>query len=162
MNRPRVLVADDHLELATALAESLEAEGFHATALGDPVQALEAVQRGAHEGLVTDLRMPLHDGLELLAASRAAAPEAPVIVVTAYSDVESAIEAIRRGAYHYLTKPFRVGELALFLRRALEEVGVRRQTRSVCVIRSRRAPGSTANCAARWLAISCTNESSET
>ena len=69
--------------------------------------------------------MPGLDGLELLALSRRLNPARPVIVATAFSDVASAIECIRQGAYHYLTKPFTVDELALFLRRALEEARLR-------------------------------------
>ena len=131
MTRPRVLIADDHQDLATAVAEGLGTEGFEATAVCEPEAALEAVRAGHHDALVTDLRMPGHDGFELLAASRAAAPEAPVIIMTAFSAIDSAIEAIRRGAYHYLTKPFRVAELALFLRRALDEGKVRRESRAM-------------------------------
>jgi len=131
VTRPRVLIADDHQDLATAVAEGLGTEGFEATAVCEPEAALEAVRAGHHDALVTDLRMPGHDGFELLAASRAAAPEAPVIIMTAFSAIDSAIEAIRRGAYHYLTKPFRVAELALFLRRALDEGKVRRESRAM-------------------------------
>lgn len=69
--------------------------------------------------------MPRPDGLELLTLSRRLNPSRPVIVATAFSDVASAIECIRQGAYHYLTKPFTVDELALFLRRALEEARLR-------------------------------------
>jgi two-component system response regulator HydG len=75
--------------------------------------------------------MPEIDGLELLKISRAAAPARPVIVMTAYSAVESAIESIRQGAFHYLTKPFKLDELALFLNRALEDSQMRRETASL-------------------------------
>jgi two-component system response regulator HydG len=67
------------------------------------------------------------DGLALLAASRKLAPARPVIVMTAFSALETAIESIRQGAYHYLTKPFKVDELALFLGRALDESALRRE-----------------------------------
>src|SRR5262249_46092040 len=79
------------------------------------------------DALVTDLRMPGSDGLDLLASSRKVAPERPVIVMTAYSAVDTAIESIRRGAYHYLTKPFLVDELRLFLGRAIDEARLRRE-----------------------------------
>ena len=67
----------------------------------------------------------------LLAISRRFAPERPVIVMTAYGAIETAVDAIRRGAYHYLTKPFAIDELALFLGRALEDAGVRREARAL-------------------------------
>jgi two-component system response regulator HydG len=75
--------------------------------------------------------MPAVDGMGLLARSRAAAPERPVIVMTAYAAVETAIEAIRQGAYHYLTKPFLVDELALFVDRAIGEARLRREARTL-------------------------------
>ena len=65
------------------------------------------------------------DGLALLAASRRQAPQRPVIVMTAYGAIDTAVESIRHGAYHYLTKPFKLDELVIFLRRALDEVSVR-------------------------------------
>ncbi|MGV3620801.1 MAG: sigma-54-dependent transcriptional regulator [Archangium sp.] len=126
-----VLVVDDKREMASALADELRELGFDARALTDASAALKEVERGAHDALVTDLRMPGHDGFELLAASRAAAPEAPVIIMTAFSAIESAVDAIRRGAYHYLTKPFGAGELALFLQRGLDEAKVRRESRAL-------------------------------
>ncbi|MFZ5445172.1 MAG: sigma-54-dependent transcriptional regulator [Myxococcota bacterium] len=129
--KPRVLIVDDKAELAASIADELREQGFNATPLSDPDEALALVREGRHDALVTDLRMPGHDGLELLAASRSAAPEAPVFIMTAFSAVDSAIEAIRRGAYHYLTKPFSVGELALFLTRALDEAKVRRESRAL-------------------------------
>ncbi len=77
--------------------------------------------------LVTDLRMPEVDGLGLLAISRREVPERPVVVMTAFSAIDSAIESIRQGAYHYLTKPFKVEELGLFLERALGEARLRKE-----------------------------------
>jgi len=127
----RVLVVDDKAEMASAIADGLADAGYEALAVSDPKEALARIGKGEHDALVTDLRIPVHDGFELLAASRAAAPESPVIIMTAFSAIDSAVEAIRRGAYHYLTKPFSVNELALFLGRALDEVRVRRESRAV-------------------------------
>src|SRR5262249_18525605 len=67
----------------------------------------------------------------LLETSKRVAPDRPVIIMTAYSAVDSAIDSIRRGAYHYLTKPFKVDELALFLSRALDEAHLRREATSL-------------------------------
>jgi two-component system response regulator HydG len=124
---PRVLVVDDKLELAETLAEGLHDRGYQATALASGVEALQRLSSERVDALVTDLRMPDLGGLELVAASREAAPERPVIVMTAYGAIDSAVECVRRGAYHYLTKPFAVEELAIFLGRALDEVRVRRE-----------------------------------
>ena len=126
-SRPRVLVVDDNFEMARTLAESLCDHGFDAQAIGSGASASDRLKSDHVDALVTDLRMPKIDGLDLLSLSRSLAPERPVIVMTAFSAIDSAVESIRRGAYHYLTKPFKVDELVLFLRRALDESGIRRE-----------------------------------
>ena len=125
--KPRVLIVDDNVEMARMISEQLEDHGYEAVPLGAGRRALEWMTQHGCDALVTDLRMTGVDGLALLAASRAQAPERPVIIMTAYSAVDSAVECIRQGAYHYLTKPFKLDELAIFLRRALDEVRVRRE-----------------------------------
>jgi two-component system response regulator HydG len=124
--RARILLVDDDRSLAETLADELGTDGFDVTFVTSSDEAARALD-GDFDALVTDLRMPGLDGLELLARSRQVAPERPVIVMTAFSAVDSAIESIRRGAYHYLTKPFKVDELALFLSRALDEARLRRE-----------------------------------
>ncbi|HEY8088292.1 MAG TPA: sigma-54 dependent transcriptional regulator [Polyangiaceae bacterium] len=129
--RPRVLVVDDHMEMAETLAEGLTDRGFDAVPCGSSAEALRLLETEGIDALVTDLRMPEVDGLGLLARSRALAPERPVLVMTAYGAIETAVGAIRQGAYHYMTKPFTTDELALFLERALDEARVRREARSL-------------------------------
>jgi two-component system response regulator HydG len=115
-----VLIVDDHLSLAETLADGLAECGYEAIALSSSQEA--AARLAAHESfdaLITDLRMPGLDGLELLKISLAAAPDRPVIVMTAFSAVDSVVESLRQGAFHCLSKPFRLEELVLFLNRAL-------------------------------------------
>lgn len=128
---PRVLVVDDRADMAEMVADGLAEHGFDARAIPTVPEAIAQLTLGTHDALVTDLRIPGSDGLELLALSRSAAPESPVIVMTAFSGVDTAVESIRRGAYHYLTKPFKVEELVLFLRRALDESALRRETKAL-------------------------------
>jgi two-component system response regulator HydG len=125
--KPRVLVVDDNLEMARTLAESLCDRDYAAVALGSGPAAADYLRTEKVDALVTDLRMPSVDGLDLLALSRNLAPERPVLIMTAFSAVDTAIESIRQGAYHYLTKPFKAEELVLFLRRALDESQIRRE-----------------------------------
>ncbi|HWZ93284.1 MAG TPA: sigma-54 dependent transcriptional regulator, partial [Polyangiaceae bacterium] len=129
--RPRILIVDDHLSMAETVADSLGENGFDAVALASSREAARRLSDEPFDALVTDLRMPELDGLELLKISRAAAPSRPVIVMTAYSAVESAIESIRQGAFHYLTKPFKFDELVLFLNRALEDSRLRYEAASL-------------------------------
>ncbi|MEO6603451.1 MAG: sigma-54 dependent transcriptional regulator [Polyangiaceae bacterium] len=129
--RPRILVVDDHLSMAETVADGLAEQGYDSLALASSKEAAKKLTEEAFDALVTDLRMPGIDGLELLKISLAADPSRPVIVMTAYSAVESAIESIRQGAFHYLTKPFKVDELVLFLDRALEDSRLRREATSL-------------------------------
>ncbi len=125
----RVLVVDDHLEMAEMVAESLADAGFEAEALASGSAALERLEAGGIDALVTDLRMDRVSGLDLLAASKRDSPQRPVVVMTAYGAIDTAVESIRQGAYHYLTKPFQPEELVIFLRRALEEANLQQEAR---------------------------------
>ena len=124
----RVFVVDDDRALAETLSDGLADRGYDAVAIASSAEAARRLGVEDVDALVTDLRMPGVDGLGLLELSRRTAPERPVIVMTAYSAVDTAVESIRQGAYHYLTKPFKVDELALFLDRALEDARLRRET----------------------------------
>ena len=123
--KPRVIVVDDRYEMAETLADGLLDHGYDAVAVTSSRRALEQLGSERIDALITDLRMPEVDGLELLTESKRLAPARPVIVMTAFGAIDSAIESIRRGAYHYLTKPFKLEELLLFLSRALDESRVR-------------------------------------
>lgn len=127
----RILVADDNLEMARSVADGLRDRGYLATPVGSGREALDRLMRDPFDALITDLRMPEVDGLTLIASSRRLDPNRPVIAMTAYSAVDIALESLRQGAYHYLTKPFKSEELAIFLGRALNEVRLRQVARSL-------------------------------
>lgn len=127
----RILVVDDQMSMAETLADGLAERGYETVPLASSRQAAELLERDRFDVLITDLRMPALDGLGLLAISRKTDPARPVIVMTAYSAVDTAIESIRQGAYHYMTKPFKVDELALFVDRALDESKLRREAASL-------------------------------
>lgn len=125
--RSRVLIVDDNVEMARSVADGLADRGLDAVVCSSGSKAARLLEEESFDALVTDLRMPETDGLQLLAIARKLDPDRPVIVMTAYSAVDSAIESIRRGAYHYLTKPFKQDELSIYLSRAMEEARVRRE-----------------------------------
>ena len=125
--RPRILVVDDNLEMARTVSEGLIDRGYDAVPIGSGRNAIDRLTAERFDVLVTDLRMPKVDGMELLAASRKLDPDRPVIVMTAYSAIDTAVESIRQGAYHYLTKPFKQDELVIFLERALDQVRVKNE-----------------------------------
>ena len=141
--RPRVLIVDDRFDMAETLAEGLDERGYDAIACGSSAEAAQRLEGEGFDALVTDLRMPGTGGMGLLALSRKTAPDRPVIVMTGFGAIETAVEAIREGAYHYLTKPFALDELALFLGRALDHARVRGEARSLrAVLRDRIGLGS--------------------
>jgi two-component system response regulator HydG len=118
--RPLVIVVDDDESARVGLGALLEQEGFQVVLAEDGLAGLARVRESAPDALVTDLHMPGMDGLELLRRARQVLPELIVVLVTASSDVEPAVLAMKEGAEHYLTKPVRLDELLVVLHRALE------------------------------------------
>jgi two-component system response regulator HydG len=126
-----VIIVDDDSAFAETVADGLAGAGWRARAVGDGASAAKLIRERQFDALVTDLRMPDVDGLKLLALAKQLAPERPVIIMTAFSAIDSAVECVRQGAYHYLTKPFKVAELDLFLQRALENRALRKTARDL-------------------------------
>jgi len=101
----RVLVADDEEGVRTFLAESLERAGHEVTQVADGAAAIRAVQEEPFDVVLTDLHMPGTDGMAVVRAVRTEQPDVEVIVLTAFGDVATAVEAMKLGAYDYLQKP---------------------------------------------------------
>ncbi|MDK2972691.1 MAG: two-component system, NtrC family, response regulator AtoC [Candidatus Sumerlaeota bacterium] len=101
----RILILDDEPKMGTLLQRSLERDGYDVAAFDKPAEALDALKAGGIDVLVTDLRMPGMDGLEVLRRAKSIAPQTEVILMTAYASVETAREALMRGALDYLVKP---------------------------------------------------------
>jgi two-component system response regulator HydG len=117
--RGRVLVADDDASARNGLAGLLRSEGFEVDVVEDGERALARIEETAPDVLVTDLQMPGMSGIELLEQARQAMPELVVVLVTAFADVDTAVQAMRKGAEHYLTKPVQLDELVVVVDRAL-------------------------------------------
>jgi two-component system response regulator AtoC len=118
---PIVLVADDDRTIRRNLVLLLQSEGFRTLEAADGNEALAKIRAREPAAVLLDLKMPGRDGLEVLAELGPALVDLPVIVVTAYGGSAAAIEAMRRGAYDYLTKPFDLDEVHLTLKRALQQ-----------------------------------------
>jgi len=132
MNPPRddtplVLVVDDEAGHAEAQAEILERAGFRCETAFAGEEGLEKMRGNAYDVVVTDLVMHRVDGMDLLAAAKRRAPAPAVIMVTGHGSVESAVRAMRDGAYTYLTKPVNPEELRQVVKHAAEEVALRRR-----------------------------------
>ena len=128
---PAVLVVDDHVEMANLVAEHLEGAGWRGQVADGGAAAIAALKAAMPDLIITDLRMSGADGLDVLDAARAIDPDVPVIVMTAFGALDSAIEAMRRGAWHYLTKPLRLDELRLHAERALTTRRLGRENRQL-------------------------------
>jgi len=114
----KVLVVDDEANLRKVLATMLRRDGYDVTVAVDGEQALGEFQKNGADIVVTDMVMPKLGGLELLRALNAANPDVPVIIITAHGTVDSAVEAIKMGAFDYITKPFDQAELSAVIAKA--------------------------------------------
>ncbi|MGE5850982.1 MAG: sigma-54-dependent transcriptional regulator [Candidatus Methylomirabilota bacterium] len=121
MTRPRALVVDDDTESCAVVAEALRVEGFEVATAHGGHEALALARERVLDAVISDIRMPDLDGLELLRGLRQVNPDLSVILMTAFGNVEAALQAIKEGAYDYVSKPLRLDELLLALRRALEQ-----------------------------------------
>ncbi len=115
-----MLVADDEASSRDGLAGLLRSEGFDVVVASDGDEALGMLADAAPEVLVTDLHMPRLDGMQLLERAKEVQPELVVVMVTAFSDVDTAVRAMQKGAEHYLTKPVQIDELLVVIDRALK------------------------------------------
>ncbi len=127
-SKGRILIVDDEVNARTALVELLRDEGYGVEAAADAFKALGKIAEFAPDLVVTDLKMPGMDGLQLLAKLRDGDPDLPVIVMTAFGEVETAVKAMRSGARDYLSKPVNVGELSVVVARELEQRRLRVET----------------------------------
>jgi len=125
----RILVADNDAEMLDLLRRHLESDGHVVTTASSGSGALAVVERDEVDVILTDLVMDEVDGLALLRAAQVSQPGARVILMTAFGSLETAIEAMRQGAYDYLTKPFKLGEVTLAIQRALEDRRLREENR---------------------------------
>jgi two-component system, NtrC family, response regulator HydG len=121
MHKPRVLVIDDNLTMAETVVEYLTKRGLAADPVASGEEGIARLKSDAYDAVLTDLRMAGVDGMDVLEAVRAADTSIPVVIMTAFGAVDSAVEAIRRGAYHYVTKPFKLEVIGLLLERAINE-----------------------------------------
>jgi len=115
----KILIVDDDASLRRVLEYNLAEEGYAVATAASAEEALEALGRSSFDLVVTDIQMPGISGMELLARVRRDAPETQVIVITAFGTIEKAVEAMKAGAFEYVTKPFNRDELKLTVRKAL-------------------------------------------
>jgi two-component system, NtrC family, response regulator AtoC len=123
----RILVVDDDASSLDSLSEVLQQAGYDVWRARSGAEALQHLQQALPDLVLTDLRMRDIDGMQVLASVRREHKEIPVIVMTAFTSMETAIDAIRNGAYDYISKPFKLDQLRLVVGRALEQAGLLRE-----------------------------------
>ncbi|WP_437737032.1 sigma-54-dependent transcriptional regulator [Sorangium sp. So ce1335] len=127
----RVLVVDDEENLRLVVRTFLKRDGYEVEAVSSGEEALAMVETFGPDVILTDVRMPKMGGLDLLATLKAKGNEATVIVMSAYGNIDLAIEAMKAGAYDYIQKPFKAEEVLLTLRKAEEREALRRENRAL-------------------------------
>ncbi|MCK9295373.1 MAG: sigma-54 dependent transcriptional regulator [Desulfobulbaceae bacterium] len=114
-----ILVVDDELSMREFLKILLEKEGYQAVTASDGEKALKAMEMQEFDLVISDIRMPGMGGLELLDAAKKAAPDLPFIMITAFASPEDAVQAMKHGAYDYITKPFKLSEIKAIITSAI-------------------------------------------
>ncbi|MEO1084963.1 MAG: sigma-54 dependent transcriptional regulator, partial [Acidobacteriota bacterium] len=126
-----ILIVDDEPKMAASISAALRRRGHRCAEALTAAAALELFDDHGADLVITDRRMPGHDGSWLLDQLRDRDPELPVIMITAFGDVRSAVEAMKRGAFDYITKPFDLDELRASVDRALEVRRLRTENRNL-------------------------------
>lgn len=128
MSKGRIVVVDDDKEMRSLLTDYLQGEGYEVVSFPLATEALQALGPAGNlapescdvDALISDIKMPQMDGLEFAAKLQVLRPEIPVILITAFGSIETAVEAMRRGAFHYVVKPFKLAEMGVNVERAVE------------------------------------------
>ena len=117
----RILVVDDEPNMLRLLKTILmDKTGYEVTTTNNPLEVSKMLQEDHYDLVITDLKMPLVDGIDLIGIVKGLDAIMPIIVITAYGTIETAEEAIQKGAYDFITKPFRKETILITIKRALE------------------------------------------
>ena len=124
----RILVIDDEVDMLSLIRLILtEKTDYEIITTNNPLEVSNLLNEKKFDVVVTDLKMPIMDGMDVVDAIRKKDALVPIIIITAYGSVESAEEAVKKGAFDYITKPFRQEQLLISLKRALEWYALKRE-----------------------------------
>src|SRR5574341_2696928 len=127
--RPVILVIDDDPSLRRVLEYNLDEEGYDVYTSGSGEEGLRVAKEQKPDVVITDMKMPGIDGLEVLKTVKENAPDTLVIIITAFGEIDAAVQAMKLGAYDYITKPFNRDDLKLTVKKALHVSGLSRENR---------------------------------
>ncbi len=126
----KILIVDDEPDMLRLLSMIIkEKTPYEVTTTNNPLEALELAKKGSFDLLVTDLKMPGLNGIELLEAVKRFDEDIPTIIITAYGTVEAAVETMQKGAFDFMTKPFRKEQILFTIERALKWVRLQRENK---------------------------------
>jgi len=121
MNEPAsILIIDDEESIRDSMTQVLQKEGYHVRAAGEGKAGLNLFSSESYQAVFLDLKLPGMKGMDVLTRIKEASPETPVIIITGYASIESAIEAMKRGAFDYMAKPFTPEEVRVITKKALD------------------------------------------
>jgi two-component system response regulator PilR (NtrC family) len=127
MNRIKALVVDDESSVCRAVRAILESEGISVRDTLSSLEAFELIMREKFDLIVSDLKMPEMSGIELFEKTRSISPESVFIIITAYGTIQSAVDAVKKGVYDYIPKPFTPDEVRSPVRKAIEIIAAARE-----------------------------------
>jgi DNA-binding NtrC family response regulator len=127
MHKTRIAIVDDEVPVCRSLSRALIADGYEAEAFTSGQDFLERLRAAPFDLVLADLKLPDGNGIELIAKTKEANPEAETVIITGFGGIDTAIAAIKAGAYHYVTKPVKLGEIRHLVRGALDKIAMRRE-----------------------------------
>jgi DNA-binding NtrC family response regulator len=126
----KILIVDDEPDMLKLLSMIIrEKTPYEVTATNNPLEAIEFAKKGGFDLVISDLKMPGLDGIEIIEAVKRVDEDVPVIIITAYGTVESASEAMQKGGFDFITKPFRKEQILFTIDKALKWLKVQRENR---------------------------------
>jgi two-component system response regulator PilR (NtrC family) len=154
MLEDRILVADDEQSMREFLDIMLKKEGYKVSLASNGEEVLKLIDKDLFDLILLDIRMPRLDGIGVLKKIKTASPETIVIMITAYASADTAIKAMKEGAYDYITKPFKVDEIKLIIKNALEKKNLQKENLLLKqVVRDRYRFGSIIGQSSKMLAL---------
>ncbi|KAF0144850.1 MAG: FrgC [Nitrospirae bacterium] len=124
----KILIIDNDPDMVTLLSMLIrEKTPYETEVTNNPLEAIEMVKQDGFSVVIAEMKMPVMDGIEILEAVKHIAEDIPVIILSAYGDVESALEAMHKGAFDYLAKPFRKEQILFAIENALDSVRLKKE-----------------------------------
>ena len=127
----KILLVDDYIPSRNVLEDCLEGDGFCIVTAENGLEAIHALENESFDLIITDLKMPGATGIEVLRRAREVNQDVQVIIITGYASLETAIEAIKAGAYDYMTRPFRLDEIRVVVDNACEKIRLMKENQKL-------------------------------